>query len=457
MKNFFVVFLFLLVAKSTIAHVIGCNINYTDSLIFVKNNQLSDDVYSNFVSHSNSKRRINNHNNFSSIAIVPNVIARDLDTTFNFDSNDPDIDWGKSPLKYEINESTKVIGLGEFTHGAKEVFEMKSDIIKYMIENKGVEMVLFEYPDIMLRYINYYLLEDKTYSDEAARTLILSNLTGAYRTEEIVKLCMMIKKHNMANNIKVQLRGVDISPTYFPPVDYIITTYVTPVDQNAANSLLKLKGKIADITLLKQIKEWMLNDKAQSHPKISVNTLLNFKYDLQVANASYQIQTVKWSPLMRDSCMAENVKLLAKTHKVVVWAHNHHLMKSISIKGENRNLGFYLDKYYGMAYYTIATDFLGSAELIVRKEDPVTKTSIFLSSSFSSKKQSFVNDYVKDKNLTNSFMLLKNDFKNRLSDVNLNTIDVTGSHYLLSQKKREKLPFDALIVLRGVTPAKMIN
>ncbi|RZK09738.1 MAG: hypothetical protein EOO43_20995 [Flavobacterium sp.] len=380
-----------------------------------------------------------------------------MDTTFYFDSNDPGIDWGKSPLKYEINESTRVIGLGEFTHGSKEVFEMKSNIIKYMIENKGVEMVLFEFPDIMLRYINYYLLEDKTYSDEAARSLILSNLQSAYRTEEIVKLCMTIKKHNMANDVKVQLRGVDISPIYFPPIEYIITTYVTPVDQNAANSLLKLKGKIPDTTLLKQIKEWMLNDKAQSHPKIAINALLNFEYDLQVANASYQIQTVKWSPLMRDSCMAENVKLLAKTHRAVVWAHNHHLMKSISIKVENRNLGFYLDKYYGMAYYTIATDFFGSAQVIVRKEDPVTKTSIYLSSSFSSKKQSFVNDYMKGKNLTNSFILLKNNFKNRSSDVNLNTIDAIGSHYLLSQKKGEKLPFDALIVLKGVSPAKMIK
>ena len=160
---------------------------------------------------------------------------------------------------------------------------------------------------------------------------------------------------------------------------------------------------------------------------------------------------------MRDSSMAENVKTLAEGRRAVVWAHNHHLMKSISIRGENRNLGSYLDTYYGTAYYMIATDFVGSAEVIVRKDDPATGTSIYLSSPFSSKKQSFVNNYVKDKNPTNSFMLVKNDFKNRLLDVNLNTIDVIGSHYLLSQKKREKLPFDALIVLKGVSPAKMIK
>ncbi|NRF40234.1 erythromycin esterase family protein [Pedobacter foliorum] len=385
------------------------------------------------------------------------IMAQDLDTLFYFDPSDTNIDWDRSLLNQEINKSTRVIGLGEFTHGAREVFEIKNDIIKYLIENKGVEMVLFEFPDIMFRYINYYLLEDKAYSDEAARSLILLNLNSSYRTEEIVKLCMMIKKHNLSNKVKVQLRGIDISPTIFPPIDYIITTYVTPADKDAANSLLSLKGKIPDTALLHQVGAWMLNDKSQPHPKITENNFLNFDYDIKAAKASYLMQNVKWSPLMRDSCMSENVKLLSDGHLSVVWAHNNHLMKSISTREENRNLGSYLNSYYRTAYYMIATDFFGSAEVMVRKQEPGTNKSVYLPNTFSSKKQSFVNNYAKDKKFTKSFLLFKKDFKKTTSDINLNCIDVVGTYYLLSQKRKEGLPFDALIVLKGVSPARMIK
>jgi erythromycin esterase len=62
------------------------------------------------------------------------------------------------------------------------------------------------------------------------------------------------------------------------------------------------------------------------------------------------------SNIYRDSCMAENIRWIASQTKpeerIVLWAHNEHIMKSRQAKGTTR-MGVFLDDMFRKNYYAV--------------------------------------------------------------------------------------------------------
>jgi erythromycin esterase-like protein len=58
-------------------------------------------------------------------------------------------------------DTKQIIGLGEATHGSKEIFLLKEDIIMQLIKNKEFNVVAFEAPYAESKSINEYLLTGK--------------------------------------------------------------------------------------------------------------------------------------------------------------------------------------------------------------------------------------------------------------------------------------------------------
>lgn len=107
------------------------------------------------------------------------------------------------PLKNMV-ESASIVGLGEATHGAHEVFTMKHRIVNYLVSEKGfINLVLEEGWDRALE-LDRYVLTGKGNPSQ--------HLTPEFNTKEILNMLNWIKQYNAdpKHKSKVRVIGMDI-------------------------------------------------------------------------------------------------------------------------------------------------------------------------------------------------------------------------------------------------------
>nr|WP_068890835.1 erythromycin esterase family protein [Pedobacter panaciterrae] len=365
--------------------------------------------------------------------------------------------WGKSLLNTEIDSSVTLVGLGEFSHGSKDLFSLKADLANFLIKEKGFDLVLLEYPDIALRTLNEYLTTDSIYTEVAELKVIKDNLLSSYKTEEMIAFIKQIKQINVGTAKKIQLRGIDINESVFPAIAYIVYRHNLPRDYQSTATLGTTATTISDEEKFTIVKEWIKGNEKSLQQKMTAQAFLELKLDMQNAEASYRLKKIKNLTFSRDSMMAENVKALSSGHRAIIWAHNLHLMKSTHPYSGSLNLGGYLTSYYGNKYYAILTDFSTEAAAYV------------YSASKTDNKRAFnIQKYMPIRKSLGSMINLKNEapavaliLKKELKDpnyvINLNTIDFSGKLFLCSQMKKAPVNFDAVIVLKNVAASSLIK
>lgn len=352
-----------------------------------------------------------------------------------------------------IDNSVSIVGLGEFTHGGKEVILLKIDLVKYLIEEKGYSLVLLEYPDVLVKPINNYL-QDSDRRNEA-RNLVYKHFNGAFIVEEMVQFIDMLKKHNLSRSDNIVLRGIDVNTEIFPSNASLIHEYILPYDYSGSAFFLKNERILDDTTMFASISEWATNNREQLKRKMDAEVYNSFILDLKSAEAAYFLRSRENSTFARDSFMAENVRFLIQEKKVIVWAHNFHLMKSTD-RFEKQNLGYYLDEFYGDRFFNILTDFYQTATLNIITSNSEGQ-SVIAPRQYTPKRRSFPAKLEREQEFNNKTVLVLKDEAASGKSIRLNQIDMPGNHFTVGQRSSGPLNFDALILLGNVNPTTLLQ
>lgn len=256
-------------------------------------------------------------------------------------------------LKKLIGDS-KVVALGENTHGSSEIFKMKHRIIKYLAENAGFNIFSIEANMPESYRLNEYIIERK--GDPV--DLIKGMYFWTWRTQEVLDMVEWMKKFNETGK-KISFTGFDMQ---------FYDGALLEIDRASKNQadIQKITAELG--TSLNAIgserrnsMKYILAPVKRNEITDNLNTLKTWVSgsDKPVADKNWLIQNIRVLEQFldtddRDKYMAENllwIKSRNPDSKIVAWAHNGHIQKS-----DNR-MGMYLSEALKEDYLTIGFTF----------------------------------------------------------------------------------------------------
>jgi len=229
----------------------------------------------------------------------------DLTKLFSFEWEEEEKrDW--SFLK-EVLKDKKIVGLGESLHGVKEYSEVKLELIKYLHEEMGFNVLAME-SEMGSTILSGW------YRELFSNTLLLEKaFYPVWHTKTNLKLVNYLKQHP-----KLKIIGFD-TPYYFSIDTFLHQEITATVSRNEIEKRTDFKKLTAYFTDLKQ--------------KYTEKELLK----------------------KRDSLMAKNFNwLISNFHqneKVIIWAANDHLSK-VRLN-EFSFMGEILAKEHGNEFYAL--------------------------------------------------------------------------------------------------------
>ncbi|HEE9034561.1 erythromycin esterase family protein [Bacillus cereus] len=275
------------------------------------------------------------------------------------------------PLKDMVG-SASIVGLGEATHGAHEVFTMKHRIVKYLVSEKGfTNLVLEEGWDRALE-LDRYVLTGKGNPSQ--------HLTPVFKTKEMLDLLDWIRQYNAnpKHKPKVRVIGMDIQSVN----ENVYNNIIEYIKANNSKLLPRVEEKIKGLipvtkdmntfeSLTKEEKEKYVLDAKQISALLEENkSHLNgkskeFVWIKQNARIIEQFTTMLATPpdkpadfyLKYDIAMYENTKWTEEhLGKTIVWGHNGHVSKTNMLSFIYPKVaGQHLAEYYGKRYVSIGT------------------------------------------------------------------------------------------------------
>ncbi len=267
----------------------------------------------------------------------------------NVDSNYQNGNW--SPV-LEVIKDKRLVFLGEFNHGSKEVFLSRNELIKVLHKELGFNLILFESGIGEVGVVNL----KKNGSDGFSLT---SGFFGGWRTQEFETLLQYIKEHD------IQIGGYDVQRTGSTFTDYLSEKLEDPqAFREIEATFVALKRQLANYRtdyasvkdetqeLIKEYQKITNNLPEQDHFSIrTIENRINFlTYMLEF------VETKDWNARWkaRDLAMAENIKWLLNQYgpnqKAIVIAHNFHISKS---NEKEEVMGEFLVKDFAAEMYVL--------------------------------------------------------------------------------------------------------
>ncbi|MBG9453783.1 erythromycin esterase [Lysinibacillus sphaericus] len=275
------------------------------------------------------------------------------------------------PLKKMVGPAS-IVGLGEATHGAHEVFTMKHRIVNYLVTEMGFTNLVFEEGWDRALEIDRYVLTGKGNPSQ--------HLSPEFNTQEIVNLINWIRQYNAdpKHKSKVRVIGMDIQSVnkniYNNIIEYIKRNNpaLVPSIEEKINGLIPVTKDIntfSDLTkenkekyisdakqisaLLEQNKRY-LNGKSEEFAWIKQNARIIEQFTIMLASYPDKPSDLF---LKHDIAMYENAKWTEEhLGKTIVWGHNGHVSKTNMIPFIYPKVaGQHLAEHYGKRYVSIGT------------------------------------------------------------------------------------------------------
>lgn len=249
--------------------------------------------------------------------------------------------------------NSRIVGLGESTHGSSEIYKMKDRISRYLITNKEFNVFSLEANMPESFVMNKYIIDN----DANPKKILNSMYFWIWQTDETLNFIEWLKSYNENSKLKVHFDGFDMQ-YYFGAVKQLKDVYEHsnfPVEEieilektlkersRGIKSYNKKSQKIIG-DLIEPIKQ---RGELISDLKMKNRFLLNIKIIVQSISLSTSVK--------RDLFMSENINRIAENYdnsKVIVSAHNSHISKLNSSK-----MGFHLDKIFGNNYVNFGFAF----------------------------------------------------------------------------------------------------
>jgi len=241
----------------------------------------------------------------------------------------------------------KIIGLGEATHGTKEVYEYKAEAIKSLIKNNGARKIALESRYANTEDLNTYVLTGKGNLNK-----VISELEfWLYQTVEFEDFLIWLKNYNKKATDKVSIIGIDSQPSGISLKRLTEKLKDKTSFSNLLNKLNSDSTKVSEkITISNTLFQKLLNSNQNK------NVLMNAKELSQSYFLEQYLGSSKYEKY-RDSLMAVNIEHLEKEllsdEKIIFWAHDGHVNKkpgfaggflNEKFKSGYVNVGFLLEK-----------------------------------------------------------------------------------------------------------------
>ncbi|HPE77726.1 MAG TPA: erythromycin esterase family protein [Draconibacterium sp.] len=279
-----------------------------------------------------------------------------------------------SGLQESLN-GVEIIALGENTHGLGEVFAAKTELVKFLYQELGFDLVLFEsgYGDAALAWEQLDSLSIKEFT-----SVFSSNFY--YKSEEIEDLVSYVKSQN--GRLKIQ--GFDCQPQQ----NYLIkrmTEIARPLDSIFAKSVLMEMRSFNKLYQYENDKDTVSFNKQRDRfigflhnynafLDTNINELLKSgttKNEISALKKSNEIflnayseirigEMMGWPVLanIRDKALFETVKWFKEENpesKIIIWAQNSHIENSKKPNDNVNWMGHSLKNIFGNKYYSIGT------------------------------------------------------------------------------------------------------
>jgi len=269
------------------------------------------------------------------------------------------------PLK-KILENTRIVGLGESTHGTREFFQLKHRITRFLVEEMGYRVFTIEAGVMPCQNINDYVMMGK--GDRSVA--LASQGYWVWDTEEVTDMIEWMRQHNLSCNRgdECGFVGYDIKP--IPDACATIRRLIKPVCEDAYKRADEILSEIENIPFPYEGEKVFNNDKLFwllgwiSARQIPITEAVGAEgYELLVTATKMMYQYFDGMVVSprgisgRDMHMAENVTYILNSlppdAKIVVWAHNAH----IAVNENDKSLGWWLRQRYGDLYFPFALSF----------------------------------------------------------------------------------------------------
>lgn len=268
-----------------------------------------------------------------------------------------------------IPKETKVISLGEATHGNREFQELKLDVLKQLVKTTNVRSFALETDWGEGMTINNYIHGGKGNAADIAKSLSFS----IYHTKEMADLFDWMREYNnntSSENEKLNFYGFDMQNpdkdlTYIvdfckknkivPDID--LEKSLLPITPENSKNILDILGKISD----NMTEEYnIMADPLDIEPYLQAVNIFAQSVGYYMAMISDPMKSMS----MRDKYMAENVQWIQEYEaklgrsQIFISGHNGHISFSMPTY---ENMGYNLKEHYKDSYFAIGTDFYNTA------------------------------------------------------------------------------------------------
>lgn len=344
------------------------------------------------------------------------------------------------------NSKVRIIGLGEATHGTKEVYNYKTEIIKSLIKNNNVKKIALEAYYTNTEDLNTYILKGK-----GNLKRILANLGfWPYYTIEFKELVIWLKDYNKKTNNKITIIGVDSQPGGNA---LKILTERTKRNTHISTVLKELKKDNTEISEKIRISNTILQELIKTNQ--DKNIIMNAR-ELSQSYFVNQYKGLKYTSV-RDSLQAFNIgnveKELASDEKMIYWAHDQHIRK------KTNQTGGFLHKKYQNSYVNLGF-LLGNGKFTaVDKDNRKLDSDNDLTPVKCNSLENLMGRYNYSILLLNNKSALKDSYlKNNLFNKSLvkRSIGALDTNHQFISLDNNNL-FDLLIYIKDSNPSQLLN
>lgn len=263
-----------------------------------------------------------------------------------------------------IPEETKIIALGEATHGNVEFQQLKLDVFQIMVENYGVRAFALEADYGCCETANRYIHGGEGTAEQAADALDFQ----IYKTDEIANLLSWMREYNeeAGKGEDICFYGFDMQSNEANYEYFIEMAGALGADTAELKKIWDNGTLNNDYTgeqraeIIKGIKETLLgNEKPETAQAVHFADIL-----LQNIELGSAMENMQAGMALRDRFMAENTMWILEQEemrgnkRIFISGHNGHVTQYGSYDKENKNMGYILADNIGEAsYFVIGTDF----------------------------------------------------------------------------------------------------
>ncbi|GAA2490401.1 erythromycin esterase family protein [Streptomyces gobitricini] len=283
----------------------------------------------------------------------------------------------------EALRGTRIIGLGESTHGTGEFFRLKHRIVEFLVREEGFTTLAMEASQSAGRALDAYV----RHGNGDPERLVARLGFWTWCTREMVDLVQWLRAHNRGLPEQRRVRFIGTDPQRCADSVEAVAAFLRRTAPERA-------GDVRALEVLAQASPASYPDPAQALMRRAedVARLLADRREASGPDAdadealeharilvrAADLVTRSFEPsagedsvfAVRDRYMAEAVVRLVDDDpqtRVMVWAHNGHIAKGAYGK-QVPALGSRLRERYGDAYYALAL-FFGKGSFLARRGD----------------------------------------------------------------------------------------